>query len=250
MIERPGDVITADLMGPLPHSLDHKKYILTIQDFFSCLTVVIPLLDKAGVKIEFQKWILQFMNTTGHKVKVIRTDNGSELKNIIFEEFLKTQGIIHEYSIPYEHHQNGKIGRTNQTISEMARPSLHAANLPITLWPWAYRHSVWIFNHTLHADLIKMPYETVGKRKPSLDMLKVFGSKAFLYNHNFRKDISDRAIVGFHLGVEQDSKGWLFWIPDKGQIARAESVKFDEFSTFKNDLARIQEIQARDLFDR
>ncbi|MBW0486514.1 hypothetical protein O181_026229 [Austropuccinia psidii MF-1] len=178
-------------MGTLPSSLDHKKYVLTIQDCFSRLTVAIPLLDKAGAKIELQRWILQFMKTTGHKVKAVRTDNGSELKNIIFEKFLKTQGIIHEYSIKYEHHQDGKIDRTNQTISEMARTSLNEANLPIMLWPWAYRHSVWIFNSTLHANLVKTPYETVGKRKPSLDMLRVFGSKAFLYNHNFRKDISN-----------------------------------------------------------
>ncbi|MBW0509844.1 hypothetical protein O181_049559 [Austropuccinia psidii MF-1] len=151
--------------------------------------------------------------------------------------------------MPYEHNQNGKIKQTNQTISEMERASLHAANLPITLWPWAYRHSVWILNHTLHADSIKTPYEIVGKHKPSLDMLKVFGSKAFIYNHKFRKNISDWAIMGFHLGVVEDSKGWLFLILDKGQIARVASVKFDEFSTFKNDWASIQEIKSRYLFD-
>ncbi|MBW0502314.1 hypothetical protein O181_042029 [Austropuccinia psidii MF-1] len=236
-------------MGPLPPSLDHKKYVLTIQDCLSRLTVAIPLSDKAGAKVEFQKWILQFINTTGHNVKVVRTDNGSEFKNIIFEEFLKSQGIIHKYLIPYEHHQNGKIEQTNQTISEMERTSLNAANLPVNLWPWAYRHSVWIFNCKLHADSTKMPCETVGKRKPSLEILRGFGSKAFLYSHNFRKDISDRAIVGFHLGVAPDFKGWLFWIPEKGQIAKAESVNFAEFSIFQNDGASIQEIQAKDLFD-
>ncbi|MBW0469350.1 hypothetical protein O181_009065 [Austropuccinia psidii MF-1] len=236
-------------MGPLPSIIDHKNYILTIQDCFSRLTVAIPLLDKAGAKIELQRWILHFMNTTGHKVKAVRTNNGSEFKNIIFEKFLKTKGIIHEYSIPYEHHQDGKIKWTNRTISEMARTSLNAADLPITLWPWEYRHSVWIFNCTLHANLVKTPHEIVGKHKPSLDMLRAFGSKEFLYNHNFRKDISNREVVGFHLGVEQDSKGWLFCILDKGKIARAENVKFDESSTFQNDRARIQEIQARDLFD-
>ncbi|MBW0509846.1 hypothetical protein O181_049561 [Austropuccinia psidii MF-1] len=51
MIEGPGDIIKKDLMGPLPPGLDHKKYVLTIQAIFSHLTVAIPLLDKAGVKI-------------------------------------------------------------------------------------------------------------------------------------------------------------------------------------------------------
>ncbi|MBW0541448.1 hypothetical protein O181_081163 [Austropuccinia psidii MF-1] len=249
MVQGPGDVIIADLMGPLPPSLDRKKYVLTIQDCFSRLTVAIPLLDKTEAKVELQQWILQFMNTTGYKVKIVRTDNGSEFKNMIFNDFLKQQGILHEYSMPYEHHQNGKIERTNQTISEMARTSLNGANLPITLWPWAYRHAVWIFNRTLHADSTKTPYEIVAKRKPSLDMLKVFGSKAFLYTHNFRKGLSDRATVGFHLGVAQDSKGWIFWIPEKRQIARAASVKFDELSTYRGDCGNIGEIQAKELFD-
>ncbi|MBW0471732.1 hypothetical protein O181_011447 [Austropuccinia psidii MF-1] len=249
MVQGPGDIIIADLMGPLPPSLERKKYVLTIQDCFSRLTVAIPLLDKTGAKVELQQWILQFMNTMGYKVKIVRTDNGSEFKNIILDDFLKQQGILHEYLMPYEHHQNGKIERTNWTISEMARNSFNGANLPMTLWPWAYRHSVWIFNHTLHADSTKTPYEIVAKHKPSLDMLRVFGSKAFLYTHNFRKGFSDQATVGFHLGVAQDSKGWLFWIPDKGQIAKVASVKFDELSTYQGSCGNVGEIQARELFD-
>ncbi|MBW0522566.1 hypothetical protein O181_062281 [Austropuccinia psidii MF-1] len=226
MVQGPGDVIIADLMGPLPPSLDRKKYVLTIQDCFSRLTVAIPLLDKTEAKVELQQWILQFMNTTGCKVKIVRTDNGSEFKNIIFNDFLKQQGILREYSMPYEHHQNGKIERTNWTISEMARTSLNWANLPVTLWPWAYRHAVWIFNCTLHADSTKTPYEIVAKRKPSLDMLRVFGSKAFLYTHNFRKGLSDRAT-----------------------IARAASVKFDELSTYRGSCGNVGEIQSKELFD-
>ncbi|MBW0534694.1 hypothetical protein O181_074409 [Austropuccinia psidii MF-1] len=104
MVQNPGDVIVADLIGPLPISLDRKKYVLTIQDCFSRLTVAIPLIDKAKAKGQLQNWMTQFANFSGYTIKVIWTDNGSEFKNSIFDEFLQKNGIIHEYSVPYEHH--------------------------------------------------------------------------------------------------------------------------------------------------
>jgi hypothetical protein len=35
------------------------------------------------------------------KVKKIRSDNGSEFKNLQVEEFLEEEGIKHEFSAPY-----------------------------------------------------------------------------------------------------------------------------------------------------
>ncbi|MBW0478393.1 hypothetical protein O181_018108 [Austropuccinia psidii MF-1] len=64
MVENPGDVIVADSIGPLPLSLDHKRYVLTIQDFFSRLTVEIPLMDKAEAKGKLQNWMIQFANVS------------------------------------------------------------------------------------------------------------------------------------------------------------------------------------------
>ncbi|MBW0536681.1 hypothetical protein O181_076396 [Austropuccinia psidii MF-1] len=146
MIKKAGDVIVADLMGPLPLSMNNMKYILMIQDAFSRVVVAIPLMDKSEAKTKLQHWILQFTNVTDNQIKVVRTDNGSKFKNNILDEFLKNKGIIHEFAMPYEHHQNGKIERTNRTISEIARTMLISSNLPAMLWPWAFRHAAWIFN--------------------------------------------------------------------------------------------------------
>ncbi|MBW0510836.1 hypothetical protein O181_050551, partial [Austropuccinia psidii MF-1] len=141
LVNMPGDLIVADLMGPYELSLNHKKYILMIQDAFSRIVVAIPLSDKTEAKSYLINWIRQFLNITTYKIKTIRTDNGTEFKNSVLNNFLDQTGISHEYSMPYEHHQNGRIERTNQTISEMARTSLIASRLPSFLWPWAFRHS-------------------------------------------------------------------------------------------------------------
>ncbi|MBW0558715.1 hypothetical protein O181_098430 [Austropuccinia psidii MF-1] len=146
MVTQPGDLIIADLMGPYEISLNHNKYILMIQDAFSHVAVAIPLTEKTEAKSYFMNWIRQFLNVTSYKIKTIRTDNGTEFKNVALNDFLLQQGIIHEYSMPYENHQNGIIERTNWTISEMARTCLLATQLPAFLWPCAFRHSIWIFN--------------------------------------------------------------------------------------------------------
>ncbi|MBW0537409.1 hypothetical protein O181_077124 [Austropuccinia psidii MF-1] len=120
IVNQPGDLIVADLLGPYEASLNNKRYILMIQDAFSWVVVAIPLIDKSKAKTYLINWIRQFLNVTAYKIKTLRTDNGTEFKNHFLNDFLVKNGIIHEYSMPYEYHQNGQIERTDRTISEMA----------------------------------------------------------------------------------------------------------------------------------
>ncbi|MBW0513844.1 hypothetical protein O181_053559 [Austropuccinia psidii MF-1] len=172
IVNQPGD-----LMGPYECSINNKRYILMIQDAFSHVVVAIPLTDKSEAKTYFINWIKQFMNITTHRIKTMRTDNGTEFKNYTVNSFLTENGITHEYSMPYEHHQNGIIERTNQTILEMAWTCLLAVQLPEFLWPWAFRHSVWIFNCYVHVGDKLTPFELLGQKRPSLELLRVFGAK-------------------------------------------------------------------------
>ncbi|MBW0549491.1 hypothetical protein O181_089206, partial [Austropuccinia psidii MF-1] len=52
IIQQPGDLIVADLMGPFPPSINDKKYALVIQDAFSRVTVAIALSDKSELKTD------------------------------------------------------------------------------------------------------------------------------------------------------------------------------------------------------
>ncbi|MBW0514868.1 hypothetical protein O181_054583 [Austropuccinia psidii MF-1] len=157
------------------------KYVLIIQDFSSWLTAAIPLRNKTEAKIQFIDWMKRFTTASSFKIECIRTDNGSEFKNSTISAFTTQHGIAHELSIPYEHHQNGCIERTNQTLIDIARTSLISAGIPARLWPYSFKHSAFIFNRVLHADLDKTPYKIVSGLKPTLLLLKVFGAKAYLF---------------------------------------------------------------------
>ncbi|MBW0580557.1 hypothetical protein O181_120272 [Austropuccinia psidii MF-1] len=80
-------------------------------------------------------------------------------------------------------------------------------------------------------------------------MLRIFGVMSFIHDHTFKKDFSGREITGYHLGISEDSKGWLFWVPGKRTIVRLASVKFDENTFYKPRDTHVQSIQVTDLFD-
>ncbi|CAI7772500.1 unnamed protein product [Closterium sp. NIES-54] len=79
---------------------------------------------------------------SGHKVKVIRTDNGGEFIGADFEKELKQKGIQHQLSVPYNPQQNGVAERFNRTLQEGARTLLGRAGLPDPFWVTALRQGV------------------------------------------------------------------------------------------------------------
>ncbi|MBW0515135.1 hypothetical protein O181_054850 [Austropuccinia psidii MF-1] len=134
----------------------------------------------------------------------------------------------------------------------MAWTCLLAENLPEFLLPWAFQHSVWIFNCYLNAEDKTTPFEILGKKCPSLELCWVFGAKSFIYEHNLRKDFSARAVIGYHVGVSEDSKGWLFWVPEKRTIIKSASGVFDERRHYINNTtynANVNSIQVCNIFD-
>lgn len=70
---------------------------------------------------------------SGHKVKVLRSDNGSEFMSKSFEDFLKAYGIQHQIPATYTPQQTIMVERTNCTLVEIARDMLHAQSLPYDL---------------------------------------------------------------------------------------------------------------------
>ncbi|MBW0575212.1 hypothetical protein O181_114927 [Austropuccinia psidii MF-1] len=80
-------------------------------------------------------------------------------------------------------------------------------------------------------------------------MLRIFGATSFIHDHTFKKDLSARAVTGYHLGITEDSKGWLFWIPGRKSIARSASVKFDETTFYDAKNSDVRSSQIGNLFD-
>jgi hypothetical protein len=186
----PGDVIAADVIGPYDISLDRFKYVLTVQDLHSGMVSAIPIKTKGEATGEVIKWIRKFNNFSKWHVRRLRTDNALEfIKSKEMADFLGAEGILHKKSVPYKHHQNGAVERVNWTLAEMARSLLHSKRLQKYLWLFAFRQAAFIFNRLVHRSKEVTPIERVLGIKPSLEMLRVFGCDAYVYDHTHKKQM-------------------------------------------------------------
>ncbi|GJX66504.1 ribonuclease H-like domain-containing protein [Tanacetum coccineum] len=70
-------------------------------------------------------FITEIENQLDHKVKVIRSDNGTEFKNSIMNQFCEIKGIKREFSMARTPQQNGVAERKNRTLIEAARTMDH-----------------------------------------------------------------------------------------------------------------------------
>ncbi|GJU25001.1 putative ribonuclease H-like domain-containing protein [Tanacetum coccineum] len=66
-------------------------------------------------------FITEIENQLDHKVKVIRSDNRTELKNSIMNQFCEIKGIKREFSVARTPQQNDVAERKNRTLIEAAR---------------------------------------------------------------------------------------------------------------------------------
>ena len=107
------------------------------------------------------------------KVSTLRSNNGGEF--IAFEDFLASQDILHQKSLPYTPQQNGVVERKNRTVKEMVQSTLHHAKLPSSFWGEAIATSVYLLNRSTTKALSGMTLEEAfSGRKPSLSSLRVW----------------------------------------------------------------------------
>jgi hypothetical protein len=80
---RPLELLHMDLFGLVAYlSIGVSKYGLIIVDDFSRFTWVFFLQDKSETQSKLKRFLMRAQNEFELKVKKIRSDNGSEFKNL------------------------------------------------------------------------------------------------------------------------------------------------------------------------
>ncbi|CAL1681040.1 unnamed protein product [Lasius platythorax] len=157
----PGDFIHSDVCGPMSvESIRGAKFFLTFIDDASGYRQVYFLRHKSDAVEYFKQYECLVHNQFGRKMKVLRTDNGTEYCNRDMKRLLANKGIRHETTAPGTPEQNGKAERENRTIVESARTMLEAKSLPKVLWAEAVNTAVYILNRTSStSNTLATPYE-------------------------------------------------------------------------------------------
>jgi transposase InsO family protein len=89
-----------DLYGPVAYlSMNRGKYCVVIVDDFTHFTCVLFLQDKSETQGTLKHFLRRAQNEFDLRIKKIRSDNGMEFKNLQVDEYLKEEGINHEFSV-------------------------------------------------------------------------------------------------------------------------------------------------------
>jgi hypothetical protein len=163
-------------------------------------------------------------------VKKIRSDNGSEFKNLQVEEYLEEEGIKHEFSAPYTPQENGVVERKNRTLIDMARTMLGEFKTPERFWSEAVNTACHAINRVyLRRLLKKTSYKLLTGNKPNVSYFRVFGSKCYILVKKGRNSkFAPKAVEGFLLGYDSNSKAYRVFNKSSGLVEVSSDVVFDE----------------------
>ncbi|GJV91619.1 putative ribonuclease H-like domain-containing protein [Tanacetum coccineum] len=183
-ITKPLFMLHMDLFGPtFVSSLMHKKYCLVVTDDYSRFSWVFFLSTKDETSEILKNFIKEVENLVDKKVKIIRSDNGTEFKNKVMDDFCKEKGIKREYSVARTPQQNGVAERKNRTLIEAARTMLADSKLPTTFWAEAVSTACYVQNRVLIVKPHnKTPYELFRGFKPAIGFMKPFGCHVTILN--------------------------------------------------------------------
>nr|GEW37496.1 putative ribonuclease H-like domain-containing protein [Tanacetum cinerariifolium] len=185
-----------DLFRPIfVKCLNKKSYCLVITDDYSRFTWVFFLATKDETSRILKNFINGLENQLCLKVKVIRSDNGTEFKNSDLNQFCELKGIKREFSIPRTPQQNVIAERKNKTLIVAARTMLADSLLPIPFWAEANRVLVTKPHN-------KTPYELLHGRTPSIGSMRPFGCPVTILNTldplgKFEGKVDEGFLVGY-----------------------------------------------------
>lgn len=214
--------IHADTVGELPTSgMGGERYFLTVVDEFSSYCEVIPVQHKSSIAHELIAVIERWERQCDAKVKIVRTDRGTEFLNKTFHGYCSEKGIHTEMSAAYTPQQNGTAERMNRTIKEKARTLLLGVNADTCLWDEAVKAAAYLHNVMPISDKTRTPLEAFSGAVPNLSGLRKWGCLAYVKREKHQTHtLGAQSVVGMFVGYDSHTKGYRVRVGDKVIVSR------------------------------
>ena len=229
----PLELIHSDVCGKLnARSIGGAEYFVTFIDDRTHYTWVYVLRTKGEVFDCFLRWKALVENSSGRRVRGIRTDNGGEYTSNQFQKYLLSEGIRHERTVPKTPEQNGVAERMNRTLIETVRSMLASARLPHRFWAEALSTAVYLRNRSPTRTLEDMtPFEAWTNKKPVVRHFRVFGCDAYVHvPKDERKKLDPKTNRCVLVGYGETTKAYRLYDPESGKIIFSRDVVFNENS--------------------
>ncbi|GKC57724.1 retrovirus-related pol polyprotein from transposon TNT 1-94 [Tanacetum coccineum] len=193
-----------DLCDPIRiTSINGKWYVLVIVDDYSHYTWVVFLKSKDEAPEEIKTFLKKITVLLQALVIIVRTDNSTEFKNQVLQEYFNSVGITHQESSVRTPQQNG---------AKAIATACYTQNRSI-----------------IHRRFNKTPYELINGRKPDISFLHVFG--ALCYPKNYREVIGKlgaKGDIGFFIGYSANSCAYKVYNQRTKKIMETMNVTFNE----------------------
>lgn len=225
------DLVHTDVCGKLsPRSKGGAEYFVTFVDDKSRYVWLYVLKSKSEVFSKFRDWKAMVERSTGRKLKVLRSDNGGEYTSVEFDQYLKSEGIRHQLTVPKCPQQNGVSERLNRTLVEMTRSMLAGSSLPQNFWAETLSTAVYLRNRSPTKAVKGMtPFEAFHGRKPDVGHLRAFGCVCYAHiAKDERKKLDAVARRCVLVGYGSEVKGYRLYDPDRKKVFFSRDVRFNE----------------------
>lgn len=228
-------LIHSDLVGPMENqSIGHARYLLTFVDDLTKKVFVYFLKEKSQVVNTFIGFKNLVENQMGKKIKIFRTDNGTEYCNKRLVNFLNENGIQHQRTNVYTPQQNGTAERMNRTLIEKARCLLYDADLPLCYWAEAINMAAYLVNRIINTHG-NIPDEIYFNKKIDISDLRIFGSEVMVHiPKEKRRKWDKKAEKLIFVGFDADVKGYRCINKSTRKLTISRDVKFLEDTLVKD----------------
>jgi hypothetical protein len=221
-------------------TIGQAEYFIVFVDDKTHYLWIYVVKHKHEVFGKFVEWKSLVEKSSGYKVKKLRTDNGGEYTSTEFENYLKKDGIEHQYTIPKTPEQNGVSERMNRTLVETVRSMLADSRLPHRFWAEALSTAAYLINRSPTKTLDgKTPFQAWYGKKPNVNHLRVFGCSAYIHvPKDKRKKLDPKAKKCIFLGYGTSRKGYRLYNWKTSGIIHSRDVVFNKLSRVRkrNDL--------------
>ena len=204
------DCIVSDICGPIQvTSVGGERYFATFIDVHSRYSEVYFLRTKDEVEDKIVEYLELLKNTFGRKVKVFRSDRGTEYLSNRVQSYLKKEGIKFQCTVAYSPQQNGIAERKNRTLVEACRAMLSQSGLPKCFWSEAILNANFTLNRMLSKGMNKTPFEKFFDKDQKSFEFHEFGCSVYaMIPQQKRQKLDDKANKCAFMGYDSSSKGF------------------------------------------
>jgi hypothetical protein len=239
--------VHTDIAGPFPEGKGKFKYFITFRDEKSRHGRVyfMKSRNEALDKLKIYRVWAEKSRDGCEKMKRLMTDGAGEYESAIFRKYLADNGIEHLITNADDPAQNGIAEGYGKQLQQMGMTKLKHAKLEIKYWPYAVNSACYVTNRLPMSHLLgKSPHEVWYRRKADLDMLRTFGTDAWVKKHdNAMRKGGDKARKGLFLGYRDGLKGYLFEMYDTKRMVKSQNAAFYEGDWIRDGIKRISDDQ-------